>query len=311
MTIVFKELAGSPEEKYSMTGFSATRKLLCAWNDRNALVRELLGDNEEFAGNTSVSYPGRHDIRVTDINIVPWEKVPNTTYVDGVAVEFTDVATEVNAYTSQQAHLTVGYQWMIDGSNALPNPRSMDIEPDTFLTYTRKLSGEYHTQPGRNIAWSDDPNIPIPKDALPTIRVPITEHHLTWSRVTSPPESAMTKAMGKINATAWSGYSAETMLFEGATMKREFVGFPDNDPVAGGAGSWGTWEVGYVFREKLMGFNFNNFAGVNGIPLGWQHTWRVDGTTSGYAKLETPDGKGLYREASNAEFDALFKNEVS
>ena len=301
MTVQFQELSGSPEEKYSMTGFSATRKLLCAWSDRNALVRELLGDNEEFAGNTAATYPNRSDIRVTDINIVPWEKVPNTTYVDGVAVIFTDVASELNAYSGQQAHLTISYQWMLAGSNALPNPRSIDVEPDTFLTYTRKLSGEYHTMPGRGLTWFDDADIPIPKDALRTIRVPITEHHFTWNRVTRPPETAIEAALGKVNEFSWSGFSLETLLFEGASMKREFAGFPDNDPVAGGEGSWGTWEVNYVFRQKVIS--------LGNLRFGWQHVWRVGvgEIASSYERLFPVP----YREATAAEFDALFKNEVA
>jgi len=295
MTVPFQELSGSPEEKYSTTGFSATRKLLCAWDSRNDLVRELLGSNEEFAGNTAASYPNRSDIRVTDINIVPWEKVPN----DGT---FTDVASQLNTYSGQLAHVTIGYQWMLEGSNALPNPRSIDVEPDTFLTYTRKLGGEYITLPGRKVKWLNNPDSPIPKDALPVIRVSTTEHHFTWNRVTRPPETAMDAAAGKINALAWSGYPAHTMLFDGGTMKREFVGFPDNDPVAGGEGSWGTWEVGYVFRQRVVQFEGNTF--------GWQATWRADDVASGYDFLVTPDNKGMYREASAAEFDALFKNEV-
>jgi hypothetical protein len=303
MSVPFTELSGSPEEKWSMAGFSATRKLLCVWEARNALIRELLGDNEEFAGATAASYPGRSDIRVTDVNVVPWEKSPDSE-------EFTDVANQMNTYTGQLAQLTVGYQWMIAGSGALPNPRSMDVEPDTFLTYNRKIGGEYVTLPGRHIQWSDDPDIPVPKDALPTLRIPITEHHFTWNRVTRPPETAMANVAGKINATKWAGYSAETMLFDGGTMKREFVGFPENDPVAGGQGSWGTWEVNYVFRQKVMGNNFSNFNEAIGEVFGWQHTWRVDGDFSGYGRLESPNGKGLYREASNAELDALFKNEV-
>lgn len=296
MTVPFQELSGSPEEKYSMTGFSATRKLLCAWDSRNAFVRELLGDSAEFAGELSSSYPGRSDIRVTDINIVPFEKNPSEAV-------FTDVATELNTYTDQLAELTVGYQWMLHGSNALPNPRSMDIEPDTFLTYSRKLGGEYITQPGLKLKWLNHPDAPIPKDALTVIRVPVTEHHFTWNRVTRPPETAMTATAGKINAVAWNGYAEHTMLFEGGTMKREFVGFPANDPVAGGQGSFTTWEVGYVFRERVIEDQGNTF--------GWQATWRADADASGYDFLVTPDNKGLYREASNAEFDALFKNEVN
>ena len=296
MTVQFQELSGSPEEKYSMTGFSATRKLLCAWSDRNALVRELLGDNEEFAGNTAATYPNRSDIRVTDIDIVPFEKNPN----EGV---FTDVATELNAYSGQQAQLTVSYQWMLAGSNALPNPRSIDVEPDTFLTYTRKLGGEYITLPGLKVKWLNHPDSPIPKDALPDIRIPIIEHNFTWSRVNKPPETAMAAALGKINAVEWNGYAEHTLLFEGGSMKRELVGFPDNDPVAGGQGSLTTWEVGYVFRERIIKFGGNTF--------GWQATWLADDDISGYDFLVTPDGKGMYREASTEEFDALFKDEVT
>ena len=36
MTVVFKELAGSPVESFSPQGMQAERKILCAWADRDA-----------------------------------------------------------------------------------------------------------------------------------------------------------------------------------------------------------------------------------------------------------------------------------
>ena len=42
MTILFKELAGSPTETYAPDGFQAERRLLCAYEDRYAVVAALL-----------------------------------------------------------------------------------------------------------------------------------------------------------------------------------------------------------------------------------------------------------------------------
>jgi len=57
MTVAFKELAGSPVEYYTPEGFRAERRLLCAWDDRHAVVEQLVGNGYPFGGQSQAAYP--------------------------------------------------------------------------------------------------------------------------------------------------------------------------------------------------------------------------------------------------------------
>ncbi len=304
MTVAFSELAGSPVEKITQEGFRATRQILVAWADRDAMVRELLGDSAEFAAENASQYPGRKDVRVVSIGSVPWEtKVPD----DGT---FTDITADLNGYAGQLAHMSIEYNWVPPTVWPDPTLEEETYEANTYIVYSRKLSGEYHTQTGMWVTWEDDHTMPVPKDVSPTIRVPITEHHYTWHRVTKPPHTAIAEAVGKVNAVEWNGYKKETLLFEGATMKREFRGFQENDAVTSinpEEGFWATWEVGYVFRERSI-----FWPTLDGqLVAGWNHTWRQTNFGGAYDKLvNLADGEAQYRSATAAEFSALFKNEA-
>lgn len=300
MSVSFSELAGSPVEKYTREGFRGTRQILVAWANRYAMVRELLGDANEFAGANTSQYPGRGDVRVASIVAIPWEtKVPDD-------ATFTDVTADLNEYTGQKAHLTIEYEWLPPVFWPDPTLEQDTFEPNTYIVYSRKVGGEYHTQPGNWVQWQSDGTLPVPKDALPTIRVPITEHHYTWHRVTAPPHTAIKAAVGKVNAEVWKGYAKETLLVEPATMKREFRGFQENDSIEPGEGFWGTWEVGYVFRERVIKAptaDGQDFAG-------WNHTYRFGPFLGTYDKLVGPNDEFSYKTATTAELDALFKNEA-
>ena len=300
MTVPFSELAGSPTEKFMPEGFGATRQILVAWANRNAMVRELLGTTDEFVGDNAAQYPNRNDVRVAGITSVPWEtKVP-----DGAT--FDNIKADLNGYAGQKAHLTIEYNWVPPSVWPDPTLEEDTLEANTHIVYSRKLSGEYHTQPGSWVQWQSDGQLPVPKDALPTIRVPVTEHHYTWSRVTKPPRTAIANARGKVNAEVWNGYAKETLLFEGATMKREFRGFQENDSINPDEGFWASWEVGLVFRERNIAAptaDGQQFAG-------WNHTWRNGPFLGTYDKLVGPNDEFSYKTATPAEFSALFKNEA-
>jgi hypothetical protein len=308
MAIAFRELAGSPEETYDPKGFSATRQILVAWSDRDAMVRELLGDVFIFGGKDLATYPNRSDVVVDKIKAVPWEtKVPD----DAV---FTDVEDDLNEYTGQLAHMTISYVWMPPLN--LPDPQEWDtpIEKGTLVTYSRKIAGEYRALPGVSIRWARGDSVPVPKDSSQTIRVPITEHHLTWSRVTKPPIAAMQARIGKVNDAKWNGYHKETLLYEGSTLAREFVGFPSTDPLADLKGDWGPWKVGHVFRELVIATDILAGETPTAAPhagfAGWNHTWSnadigISPVWDRLVPIKDPASPGQY-ELTN--FDALFQN---
>ena len=78
------------------------------------------------------------------------------------------------------------------------------------------------------------------------MRVPVIEHLLTWHRVVSPPWAAIRNATGMVNAAGFLGAAAETVLFDGATAKKQFLGIDGT-----GLATFG-WRLTYTFREKTI-----------------------------------------------------------
>ena len=77
MTILFKELAGSPTETYGSDGMKAQRRLLCAYEDRLAAVAVLLGQGSVFGGQSPASYPGLSTAVAVEVQVEPFEKRPD------------------------------------------------------------------------------------------------------------------------------------------------------------------------------------------------------------------------------------------
>lgn len=303
MAITFTELAGSPEESYSPQGFKATRQILVPWENRDALIRSMLGNNEIFGGLVWANYPGRSDVKVAGIKSVPWDtKVPDS-------ATFDEITEDLNGYTGQLAHLTVEYAWLPPAN--WPDPKNLDLnlEKGTHLTYRRKLGGEYRSLPGLHIQWRGNAAAPVPKDSAQTIRVPIIEHHITWHRVTAPPIDAMRERVGKVNDADWLGFRKETLLYEGSTLEAQFIGFPPVDPLADLTGEWSPWKLTHVLREKvIIDSDIDDGFPDPGNTVGWNHTWRnsVDGAR--WDRLVPTIDTESHGQYKLANFDALFQN---
>jgi hypothetical protein len=72
MTTAFKELPGSPKESYDSNGMKAQRLLICAWNDRNALVAEILGPGYQTGSLSPISYPGVSTALAAQVAVEPF-----------------------------------------------------------------------------------------------------------------------------------------------------------------------------------------------------------------------------------------------
>ena len=149
------------------------------------------------------------------------------------------------------------------------------------------LGGEYIRLPGQSFHWQADPTCPVPPDVLPTLRIPVIEHHVTWQRVLDPPWDAIRSCTGAVNDASFLGADAETVLFDGAKADREFTGLGDFlEPQFG-------WRLTYIFREKLI----KVAEGLDGTQTyGWNHTYRdVPYPYSCWDRLVDPDGCPLYK----------------
>jgi hypothetical protein len=104
MTVAFKELAGSPIEKFSSIGMQAQRVLVCAWNDRRALVEELLGEGYEYGATNPACYPGVALVVVTNVRVEPFGE-------DMLKQTLTSLTEGLNAYTGF-AKVMIDYKLM-------------------------------------------------------------------------------------------------------------------------------------------------------------------------------------------------------
>ena len=147
----------------------------------------------------------------------------------------------MNNYSNQFAQIVVNYELMDPSNSKLPKAK-----PGTILTYRMNFGGEYIRLPGQSLYWEGDPTCPVPPDVLPTLRIPVIEHQVTWRRVPAPPWDAIRNCTGAVNNDSFLGAAAETVLFDGAKADREFTGLGDFlEPQFG-------WRLTYVFREKLI-----------------------------------------------------------
>jgi len=234
MNVSFKELAGSPRETYGPEGMRAERRFLCAWEDRDALVRALLGDGYEFGGSAAAGYPGKSGVVAVRVAVEPFND-------DLLEQEFLGLTEGLAAYHGF-ARVTARYELIAPADrDDLPA-----AERNTVLTYRMESGSETLTLAGDDLVWPVNPHAVLPADADGAVQLPYTRHVLTWHRAVNPPWSAIRNATGTLNAGTFLGAPAGTLLFEGAAAEREFVRITDL------AESEFGWRIEYRFREKAL-----------------------------------------------------------
>ena len=284
MTIAFQELDGSPREVFSPEGIVAERRLVVAWEDRHALVAQLLGEHYALGLPPPGGYPGRSGVLAVEVRVEPWPAEAEA------RAAMSDPTVELNSYSGRWALVTVDYA-MPDrdpGRGDLPS-----VSAHTYLTYRMELAGQTIRVPGETLRWETDGAIPVPVEAIPPLRVPIVEHQITWHRAPLPPWSAIRNAAGCVNAQPFLGAPPETILFDGAIARRQFIGID-----AEGTAAFG-WRLTYVFRERAIK--------TPGGIAGWNHAFRsLPASSPGWDRLTTLDGRPFYAAVN---FAGLFAAE--
>ncbi len=248
MTQCFKELAGSPEEHWGPSGFTATRHVVVPWANREAMALEVVGDGYEFGTTGAITYPSTEAVKGVRVASKPFVASPDK---QGV---FDEIATELNAY--KLAELTIEYETI-----PAPNISFPGIDPDTFLTYSMDFGGDVMTLPKQALKWESAPNSPVPEEVKAVIRLPVIEHHLSWTRVLAPPWNAIRDLIGKVNKLSFIGLEPEQLLFNGCKANKEFIVLDElQEPQYG-------WKLDYTFRQRTI------HGAIEGGPLvgGWNH----------------------------------------
>lgn len=278
MSVVFKELGGSPKEHYGLDGFRAERQFLIAWKDRDAFAVEVLGRAVAHGATTWAHYPGKTSAFAVSVRYEPFD--PDNPDCKPLA----DLTQELNSYSDSFAKATVEYRTI--------NPRDRDDGPDneigTHLTYRMEHGLEACQITPQGWTWTDQPSIAAPADVPLLKMLPLADHHLTWHQVVRPPWDAIRNLQGKINAEPLLGCAAGTVLFLGAEANKLF-----RSGLATGASDF-CWEIHYVFRERSIKHG--------GATFGWNHAYRA--APAGWAAL-TNGADGLY---DSADFSPLFQS---
>jgi hypothetical protein len=280
MTVAFKELAGSPVETYGPDGMKAERVLLCAWDDRELLVEQLLGDGYEFGGSGQTQYPDKPDVVAVRIRCEP--------LADDLAPQvLSELTVGLNRYHGF-AKVRVDYQLLVPADRSdLPT-----IERGTFLTYRQESSLDGMTLPADALTWVGAPEVEVPEEAVPELSIPIVEHRLDWHRVTEPPWNAIRACIGTVNDAEFLGCVAGTLLLAGVTADAEFTS------AGGQINRTRSWRIDYVFSEKAIKTG-------DGCVVGWNHAYRslpVD--DPGWDELIDTNGNRPY---ASGDFSKLFQ----
>ncbi len=311
--VPFQELDGSPEEFFGEGGFRAQRQILVPYDQRYVMVNRLLGDNTLLGsgGIGAATYPDSAGGTVPEVVVKNTTVRPWPVAADGDQAPFTDITTEMIKYTDaadphrRYAKITVNYE--VADWAGLPAP--VPHEDGTFVTYRQDFGVEYMDLPNRHLKWlsgtvdSEGNVVAVPPDAVSVLRIPVTEHHLSWHRVLNPPWRLIKELRGKINSDDWpttvdlGGWAAETLLFEGAETETNMVGFDGN-----GAPLF-THSMHYLFRERTI-----EMKKVQGVweAKGWNDTYRtLPADSPGWDRLVDKDtGKNLYEDSD--AFSSLF-----
>lgn len=285
MSTRFRELPGSPVEVYDATGIRAQRRLVCAWDQRRELVAQLLGNPLALGGVEAAAYPGIEGLVAVQARVEP---VTDET----LGPIRMDVAGELGV-GAQFALVSADYELL--GTAAAPTSTASTLaelaaaSPGTFVAGAIQPDVERLPVLRSGVRWQSVPDQAVPEDLTLLLRVPVLVHRCQWRRVAEPPLAAIRACLGKVNEAEFLGASAETLLFDGCEMEREWVVAVEGDaPQA-------TWRLAYRFRERPAA----------AVGAGWNHAYRPEPEESaGWDRLVDVSGAPLY---ATADFAPLFQ----
>ena len=232
MSIAYKELTGSPVEQYGADGMTATRQFICAWDDRDSFVQDILGEGYQSGVSNPVRYPGTADIVAIKVKVEP--------LADDLEIQdLGDLAGGLNSYRGF-AKVTVSYGKPTVSSTL--NVVAGIASQSTFI-YSTELTYDTVTLPGENYIC---PAIPKSRfhprhKARSVFRSQNIFSPGKACRICLGLRSETAKALG---TTPISGAAAGTLLFDGAKAKGVFSSISSLSECPAGC------DLEYTFREN-------------------------------------------------------------
>ena len=286
------EVGGSPTYQLSKDSASATDTWMVPWADAHVFARTQIPFIETEGG---FSLAGTRAVHRYDL---------------GLRAETVDIS----PFYSEEPGITgnsPASEWsVVKISYKVPDRKDSEDEdpddPETFLTHKLTIGAEMMTVPPRKAEVPDDPNrspgeTPVSEggflpdeeaeidkkmtdeDAPITLLMPTAEHQFSWKRVLYPPFGAIYNAIGKLNASAFAGCAAETLMFLGVDAQREFT-TDGQEP----------WTLDYRFSHRCS----QPIGAPN--PLTWNHFYVPKKGTweklrfNGQLAYRTTDFSGLF-----------------
>ncbi|MGL4595313.1 MAG: hypothetical protein ACRCUY_11335 [Thermoguttaceae bacterium] len=279
--LTFQELGGSPVERYTFEGFSATRRFLLPWEKRTEFALAVFGNPKSPLQERRLIYPGRKDVFARSLHFEPFD--PSAIN----AKEMVNLAKDFVNYNGSFAKAVVEYQ-TLDGNDRIDAPINDD---GTSITYKLVIESECVDLPVRGWRWTNTNTVVAADQILPKM-IPWTMHILTWHNVIDPPWEQIQARQGTVNNGTFIGCAPETLLFMGAEANKLYRpghGLDDDGPSAF------VWAIKYSFRERAIRIGNNVY--------GWNHICRLD---SGDWTYPTNSGARLY---DLRDFNSLFRSE--
>ena len=277
-TVPFYELAGSPLEKYTASGFQAQREFLVDWSLRETFAKEIMGNDSQFDYRSAAYYPGRTSVFPTEISIRPADEGAITRRT------LTQLHTDLNSYAGSWAYVTVKYQTLSSDTDTEDTP-----EPESGTQITFRLDHEPREEEFSSSGWVwSDTSAALPADLVLIKRSSDALYQLVWHKVLSPPWETIMNTQGKINQSPFLGCPAGTLLFEGALSNKLYRStFEEGE-------STFTWAITYTFRQKAIHHD--------GDTYGWNYQFRA---SDGSYAIPTNATLPLY---DSADFTLLFQS---
>lgn len=187
-----------------------------------------------------------------------------------------------------------------------PEGKDPNQATKTYLTYQQQCTSEVMTLPKSGFLWETG-RTALPPDVRAGIIIPTKTHTYDWHMVSDPPWSFIWWVNGKVNDSEVWGWPAETLLFDGCTVQREF----DSEGVNV------YWQLTYTILEKYMVEVLDPDDPEHVINVGWNHVYRTmpAGQQNTWDTWDKPIRAGTGTDADNpakymyetADFAELFR----
>lgn len=279
-------VSGCPSYRIGQDGIEAVLRGMLAYDDLDAFVDQIQPPSTIIGSNMVIQYgapfPGRPNLRVTDIKIDPLVDSAVSTgdldsagfhkcshYMIVITYRFGKVSGTGSGTNNPDPAPFLIHRWSIGGQVLSLDNRGLmwdDIRrrgtggtPDPFFSQTvgSTLIQESHdskrSRVGVVVAQDDKVNAHL--------LIPHIEHEITWPRVPKPPFSFIKQAAGKVNRDEMNFQTGkippECLLFTGAQIQQTAM---SNGQVA--------WELVYRFSERQVKAMDQTTVG------GWNHYFR-------------------------------------